>query len=156
MDVEAQILMMLDMTSIEFEDCPPPTGQNELVVNTPHDLIEAEKVAFVHSATGTRKDKSHSGRKSAIASWLEMEEGIYQMIDVNCIQRPCFVIVDKFNSEETGGKYVPGYATAIVSLLPKPMWSNKFLDYEDRRLISQARRNKDDSVTDPDLKPYET
>ena len=156
MDIEAQVLMMLDMSCIRFEDCPPPTGQNQLVANTPHNLIEAEKVAFVHSATGTRKDKSHCGRKSNIASWLEMEEGIYQMIDVSCIQRPCFVIVDKFNSEETGGKYVPGYATDIISLLPKPMWSNKFLDYEDRRLIHQARRNKDDFVTDPDLKPYET
>ena len=155
-DIEGQILMMLDMTSIKFEECPTPNQQNEILVNTPHDLIEPNQVAFVHSAKGFRKDTSPSGRKSSIAFWLEMETECYQMIDIACISRPCFVVVDKFNLEETGGKYVPGYATEIISLLPKSMWSNKFLDYSDRRLINQGRRNRDDDVTEPELKPYES
>ena len=156
MDVEGQVLMMLDMTTVKFEDNPEvPNPRYQDITSMPHDIIEGDQVAFVHSAEGTRKDKSHSGRKSLIANWLEMEQH-YQMVDVDSIKKPCFVIVDKYNTEETRGKYVPGYATDIITLIPKAMWSNKFLNYDDGRLINQARRNKDDSVTDADLKPYET
>ena len=158
LDLDAQVLMMLDMTSVVFEDCPATTQgnqRNEAVVNIAHDPIKMDKVAFVHSTKHDRKDTSHSGRKSLVAFWLEMEEN-YQMIDVDCIKSPCFVVVDKFKTEETGGRYMPGYATDIIKLIPKPEWSNKFLKYEDRRLVNQAWRNKDDTVTNLELKPYET
>ena len=154
-DIEAQVLMMLDMTTIEFEDDPPQPRNQHCLTNTPHNIIEPLQVAFVHSAKeGRKNNKSHNGRVSSIAFWSEMENN-YQMIDMESIHSPCFVIVDKMD-DENRGKYVPGHATEVISLLPKPLWSNKFLDYSDEDLIEQASGRTDDSVTEQELKPYET
>ena len=154
--IEAQVLMMLDMTTIKYEDCPPSTTNNQLICDTPHDLIVPEQVAFVHSSKGGRykKDTSSTGRKSSIAFWSTMESN-YQMVDLESIDKPCFVIVDKFDGPN-GDKFVAGHATNIISLLPKPMWSNKFLNYDDPNLMEEARTRTDDTVQDEDLKPYET
>ena len=154
-DIEAQVLMMLDMTTIKFQDDPPQPRNQHCLTNTPHNVIEPLQVAFIHSAKeGTKNNKSHNGRVSSIASWSEMESN-YQMIDIRSIHSPCFVIVDKMDNENQG-KYVPGHATEIISLLPKPMWSNKFLNYSDADLIEEALDKTDDSVTEQELKPYET
>ena len=148
--------MMLDMTTIKYEDCPPSTTNNQLICDTPHDLIVPEQVAFVHSSKGGRykKDTSSTGRKSSIAFWSTMESN-YQMVDLESIDKPCFVIVDKFDGPN-GDKFVAGHATNIISLLPKTMWSNKFLNYDDPNLMEEARTRTDDTVQDEDLKPYET
>ena len=153
-EIEAQVLMMLDMTTIIFEDCPTPTTNNRLLTETPHILIQSLQVAFIHSAKEAKTNTSHAGRRSALASWIEMEEE-YQMVDLKCIDRPCFVIVDKFNDAHNG-KFVAGEATDIISLLPKALWSNQFLDYNDTNLRERALSCKDEAVKDEKLKPYET
>ena len=154
-DIEAQILMLLDMKTIKFEANPETLNQRYIgIAQVEHNIIEGDEVAFVHSAEGTRNDTSHSGRESLIANWLKMED-TYQMVDVDSFERPCIVIVDQFESSQTNGKYVPGYSSSIITLIPKHEWSKKFIDYEDRDLCREARRRKDDTVTNPDLKPYE-
>ena len=152
--IEAQVIMMLDMTTIEFEDCPPPTNSNRLLTTTPHSLIPSLQIAFVHSAKETKTNMSPAGRTSALASWMAMEDG-YQMVDLKCLDRPCFVIVDKFNNNHNG-KFVAGEATDIISLVPKHFWSKQFLDYNDNDLKERAMFNRDDDVVDEALKPFET
>ena len=135
-DIEAQVMMMLDMTTVEFEDCPTPNTHNWMITNSAHDIIQSLQVAFIHSADGVRRDKSHAGRKSSVAFWLKMETS-YQMVDLKCIDRPCFVIVDKMNDVHNG-RFVAGEATDIISILPKCMWSTKFLDYDNIDLKETA------------------
>ena len=153
-DIEAQVLMMLDMTTVDFEDSPPPNNNNRVLTNTPHDPIQALQVAFVHSAKVEMTNKSNTGRISAVASWMEMEDQ-YQMVELECIHGPCFVTVDTMNNTNNG-RFVAGEATKIISLLPKHRWCQKFLDYDDIDLKEIAGLQRDNEVTEEDLKPYES
>ena len=150
----AQLLMLLDTRTIQFESFPEAV--------TRHQPIGPRYLAFVHSTKGSHGSKtmptsqvigqSTRGFRSQIAQWFDMEDK-YQMIDLSTLERKCFVLVDTMN--ENRHKCYSGTAKKVVLLSPKDEWSSKFIDYNDDIERNRAERIVDETVVDPEVEPFE-
>ena len=153
MYIEGQVLMMLDLSTIKFEE-RPTMQSNLLSYQTEHSIIESRLIAIVHSATEERIKTSYSNRESSIATWLKMED-TYQMVDISCIHKACFVIVNSvINTNHCNT--TTGNTKEVISIIDKKDWSNIFLNYNDDRLREEAQGREDNQVSDQDLMPFET
>ena len=144
----AQVLMMLDTSSITFEEFTLPQEQ-ELI----HKKIPSPNIAFVHSVSEKRSTKTMpcpggNGFSSKIARWFTMET-CYQMISTNTFHSPCFIIVDTCNSNAK--KIEAGTAVNVIALTSKKNWSNNFIDYSKRNIVPPPDRK----VQDNELKFFE-
>ena len=146
-DLNAQVLMFLDASSIIYET------YNSTISPIPHDNIPFDLIAFIHSEDESRLCKTMptdggNGFSSELASWHTMEKE-YQMVNALTIVSKSFVFVDTHNQGH--GSFFPGLATRVITISPKDTWSNLFFDYTDEANMSNARYNRDDKVTDTEL-----
>ncbi len=162
--LEAQLLLMVDMKTMVFEDYDSPH------TNTPHDIISFEKGCLVHSVLKESGSKQREpanvfgtterqrqqqgianvlGPVTRIVKFYAMERP-YNFIDIQTISLPCFVVSDKFR--ENTNIHEPGNATHVYSVLNKNSWSNFFIDYSSEDELNQASTQVNDDLQEEDVR----
>ena len=116
--IEAQIHMFLDFRQMRYEMCPENVQSS---LNNQDTVIENGLYCVVHSSDGI--SKYNNDRK--LVTTLKMEP-LMQIVNVDCIQAPAFVIHDKLKSY---GKdtYLP---EEVMSVISPAQWSEAFLEEE--------------------------
>ena len=152
LEVEAQLLMFLDMTSICYDPFNPPNGDYDI----PSEIIHHDKCVFIHSVSNDtwakqRKPALPNNRRIAgpvtrIAKFASMCNE-YHLVDIHSIAGPAFVITD--TCREGTDVRIAGNASTIISIEPMDQWHTKFLDYSDEKFLDDvANKNYDSEMLD--------
>ena len=154
-DLDAQLLLFFDVDSIEFEPTP------NLLNNEAHERLSYSKGVMLHSisANSTAKQRQpakstpmnrrdlRSGPVTRICEFSEMENE-YQIVDIQSITSPTFVIKDKV--QEGTKIFTPGNATHVYTIFPRSEWSKYFIDYESESAKEEAATRRNNEIDEDD------
>ena len=147
-EVEAQVLMFLDFSLIDLEPCTVSDERDD--INLEHRELKDKQVAIIHSCRSTpnmikrrpcKAQLTNGYISNKLCHFRDMEE-TYQHVSVSTIVRPCAVYVDE--SEDGFSLSSPGVATRVFVLATKGLWHLNFINYNDKELLEEADKRKDD------------
>ena len=160
-DLDAQLLLFMDMTSMSFESVGNDPQHNE-----PHDGFGYSVGVLLHSINSTSSSKQRKpalstnqssrvvGPVTRICKFSKMEDE-YQLVDICAIKGPSFVITDKWRTGTN--QHEPGNASHVCIILPRYEWSKYFIDYTSEVAANDAATRKNTSIEEDDeTYPYES
>lgn len=146
--LEAQILLLIDMESIQFASFNSELSQ-QMELNVIHDIIPHKKMAMIHSCAeyesnqdlNKRKSMSGSGFiKNKLCKFMDMETN-YQLVSVESIVSSSFVVVD--SAVDNYATYIPGMSKKVCVIEKQTKWHLHFIDYTNQTLLRNAKKKKD-------------
>ena len=135
--LEAQILLFVDFTTIEYEH--QTTGNND----HQHDTIDYDTGAFIHSVNKNVPRSFFSGYCSKIAHQAKMED-VYQLVNIHSITDTAFVLIDKTREGYDSRK--PGTSSDVIVLTERNQWAKEFIDYDDNTLKEEASKISNNEI----------
>ena len=134
--LEAQILLFVDFTTIEYEQ----TTKNN---DHRHDTIDYDTGAFIHSVNKKVPRSFFSGYCSKIAHQAKMED-VYQLVNIHSITDTAFVLIDKTREGYDSRK--PGTSSNVIVLTERNQWAKEFIDYDDDILKEEASKISNNKI----------